>query len=294
MDPGTNPAGDDTRTVVVVSGSTGEVALRRARPWRLGAAGLLAAGALPLLAGPALAQQGGFYVGVPAAVERLDVRYDKAVDNTDSRNMSPSRGEVYRADASATAAAGSVGFAAGYSVPFGMSGVFLSGEVDVAHARGTVEGRLEGAGFSAERMQLGENWPEDWTFETRRSYGFTVRLGSGVPPGSGLSVYGLAGLRRLDARFGVDYVGCFSFSLCTAAEQFVPAADSYDESFTGWTAGAGVEQRLGGNAALRGELQYTGYGSSDRVIPYDDLAIRVPIALEASGVRFQVSLLWYF
>ena len=265
-----------------------------ARRWRRGAAGLLAAGALPVLAPPALAQQGGFYVGVPAAVERLDVRYDKAVDNTDPRNMSPSRGEVYRADASATGTTGSVGFAAGYSVPFGLSGVFLSGEVDVAYARGTVGGRLEGAGFSAERTQLGENWPEDWTFEPRRSYGFTARLGSGVPPGSGLSVYGLAGLRRLDARFGVDYVGCFSFSPCTAAEQLVPGADSYDESFTGWTAGAGVEQRLGGNAALRGELHYTGYGSTDRVIPYDDLAIQVPIALEASGVRFHVSLLWYF
>lgn len=109
-----------------------------ARRWRRGAAGLLAAGALPVLATPALAQQGGFYVGLPAAVERLDVR-------------------------------------------------------------------------------------------------------------------------------------------CT-----------------GWTAGAGVEQRLGGNAALRGELHYTGYGSTDRVIPYDDLAIQVPIALEASGMRFQVSLLWYF
>ena len=263
------------------------------RRWRLGAAGLLAAGALPLLTTPALAQQGGFYVGLPAAVERLDVRYDKAVDNTDPRNMSPSRGEVYRADASATGATGSVGVAAGYSAPFGMSGVFLSGEVDVAYARGTVGGRLAGAGFSAARTQLGENWPEDWTFEPRRSYGFTARLGSGVPPGSGLSVYGLAGLRRLDARFGVDYVGCFSFSLCTA-EQLVPGADSYDESFTGWTAGAGVEQRLGGNAALRGELHYTGYGSTDRVIPYDDLAVQVPIALEASGVRFQVSLLWYF
>ncbi len=292
MDPCTNPSGDDTRTVVVVSGSNREVARPSAPRWRLGAAGLLAAGALPVLAGPALAQQGGFYVGVPVAVERLDVRYDKAVDNTDPRNMSLSRGQVYRADASATAATGSVGFAAGYSVPFGTSGLFLSGEADVADAPGTVRGRLEGAGFSAERTQLGENWPEDWTFETRRSYGFTLRLGARVPPGSGLSLYGLAGVRRLDARFGVDYVGCFSFSLCTA-EQLVPGADSYDESFTGWTAGAGVERRLGG-AALRGELQYTGYGSTERVIPYDDLAIQVPIALKASGVRFQMSLLWYF
>ena len=71
-------------------------------------------------------------------------------------------------------------------------------------------------------------------------------------------------------------------------------ADSYDESFTGWTAGAGPEQPLGGDASLRGELHYSGYGRTDRVTPYDDLAIQVPIALKASGVRFQVSLLWYF
>ena len=265
-----------------------------ARRWRLSAASLLAAGALPVLTGPALAQQRGFYVGVPVAAQRLAVRYDKAVDNTDPRNMSPSRGEVHRADASDAGVTGGVGFAAGYRVPFGTSGVFLSGEVDAAYARGTVAGRLEGAGFSAERMQLGENWPEDWSLATRRSYGLTVRLGTQVPPGSGLSLYGLAGLRRLDARFGVDYVGCFRLSPCTAAAEFVPGADRYDESFTGWTAGAGVEQRLGGGAAFRGELHYTGYGRTDRVIPYDDLAIQVPIALEASGARFQVSLLWYF
>ncbi len=228
------------------------------------------------------------------AADRLEVRYDKAVDNTDPRNMSPSRGEVYRADASAAGATGSIGFLAGYRVPFGDGGAYLSGEGDLAFAGGTVRGRLEGAGFSAERTQLGENWPEDWTFEARRSYGFTVRLGAGVRPGSGLSLYALGGLRRLDARFGVDYVGCFSLSPCTAASELVPRADSYDESFTGWTADAGVEQRFGGGAAIRGEFRYTGYGGTERVIPYDDLAIRVPIALKSSGVRFQASVLWYF
>ncbi len=292
MHPCTTPLSEGALTVAVVSDAN-RAALRPARHRRLRAAGLLAAGALPVFASPALAQQGGFYLGVPAAVERLDVRYDKAVDNTDPRNMSPSRGEVYRASAAATGAAGSVGFLAGYRVPVDRRGVSLSGEVDVVYAGGTVGGRLAGAGFSADRMQLGENWPEDWTVETRRSYGVTVRLGAGVSPGSGLSLSGLAGLRRLDARFGVDYSGCFRVTLCTAAE-FVPRTDSYDERFTGWTAGAGVEQQLSGGAALRGEIHYTGYRSTDRVIPYDDLAIQVPITLEASGVRFWASLLWYF
>ena len=194
--------------------------LRTGRRRRSVVAVLLVA-AIVVLASPARAQERGFYVGVPVAVERLAVRYDKAVDNTDPHNVSPSRGRVFRADASDTGTAGGVGFLAGYRVPFGLSGVYLSGEFDLAVHGGAIQGRLEGAGFSAERTQLGENWPEDWSFAQQKSYGVTVRLGTGVPPGGGLRLYGLAGVRRLDARFGVDYIGCFNFSLCTAPEEFV-------------------------------------------------------------------------
>lgn len=52
-------------------------------------------------------------------------------------------------------------------------------------------------------------------------------------------------------------------------------------------------ERLG-RAAIRGEVRYTDYGSSERVVPYDDLAITVPLVLEADGVGASVSLLWYF
>ena len=101
------------------------------------------------------------------------------------------------------------------------------------------------------------------------------------------------GLRRLDANFGVDYAGCYSYALCTE-DQLTPAADSFEENLTGWTAGAGVEQRLGGSVGIRGELRYTRYGSAERVIPYDDLAIRVPLAVQADGVGAQLGLIWYF
>ena len=258
-----------------------------------GPLGLCVLVALAVFTGTALAQEQGFYVGVPVTVERLNVLYDKAVDNTDPRNVSPSRGQVYRAESSAAGATGGAGFLAGYRVPFGASGVHLSGEFDLIVHGGAVRGRLEGAGFSPERIQLGENWPEDWTFKQERSYGFTVRVGGAVPRGSGLSLYALAGLRRLDANFSVDYIGCYSYALCTE-DQLTPAADSYEENLTGWTAGGGVERRFGGNVGIRGELRYTNYGSAERVIPYDDLAIRVPLAVNADGVGVQLGLLWYF
>ena len=110
--------------------------------------------------------------------------------------------------------------------------------------------------------------------------------------GSDLSVYALAGVRRLAARFRVDCSGCLSLALC-AADEFTAGTDIHDEDFIGWTAGAGLEKRLG-NAAIRGEVRYTDYESSERVVPYDDLAITVPLRLEADGVGVLVSLLWSF
>lgn len=255
----------------------------------VGAAVLLLASALWAVAGTALAQEGGAYIGVTGAGERLGVFYEKAVDNTDPRNVSPSRGQVYRADDTSAGGTYRVGFLAGYRFPVGASG-FLSAEADVAYAGGAVRGHFEGAGFSADRTQLGESWPEDWTVEERTSYGATLRAGAGV--GSGWSLYGLAGVRRLDTRFSADFTGCFLFALCGPGE-FVSGTDVHDQAFTGWTTGAGLEKRLG-RAAIRGEVRYTDYGSSAWVVPYDDLAITVPLALEADGVGASVSLLWYF
>ena len=255
--------------------------------------GIFVPGVFWILTGTALAQGSRFYVGVPVMAERLNVFYEKTVDNTDPRNISPSKGRVYRADDSSAGTAGDVGFLAGYRIPLGPSGVFLSGEGDLTFPSGAVQGHFDGAGASESRSQLGENWPEDWSFEKNRSYGLTVRLGAGISMFSGLSVYALAGLRRLDATLSADYVGCFSSELCTTAEEFTSGTFKYDEDFTGWTTGGGLEKRLG-NAAIRGELRYTDYRSAGRIVPYDDLGIKVPIGLEADGIGLLVSLLWYF
>ena len=257
---------------------------------RLVTLGLLAGGGLAGLADAAFAQPGGLYAGVTGMAARPRVYYEKTVDNTHPGNVSRSRGRVYRADDTAAGAAYGAGLLAGYRVPLGAGGVFLSPEADVAFHGGAVRGRFEGAGFSEGRNQLGEAWPEDWSLEAKRSYGLTLRLGAGV--GSDASVYGLAGLRRLEATFSADFTGCFDFTLC-AADEFVSGTDVHDEAFTGWTAGAGVERRLG-STSIRGEVRYTDPGSSERVVPYDELAITVPLRLEADGIGALVSVIWHF
>lgn len=252
--------------------------------------GLLAAGGLAGLADAALAQPGGPYVGVAGMAARPRVYYEKTVDNTHPGNVSPSRGRVYRADDTAGDGAYAAGLLAGYRVPLGAGGVFLSPEADVTLHGGAVRGRFEGAGFSEGRNQLGEVWPEDWSLKAKRSYGLTLRLGAGV--GSDASLYGLAGLRRLQATFSADFTGCFDFMLCTA-DEFVSGTDVHDEAFTGWTAGAGVEKRLG-STSIRGEVRYTNPGSSERVVSYDELAITVPLRLEADGIGALASVIWHF
>ena len=150
--------------------------------------GCLAAGLLWTVMGPAPAEGGDFYVGLTGSGERLGVLYDKTVDNTAPNNISLNPGEVFRADDSATKAAFGYGFLAGYRVPLGLTGIFVAGEGDMAYHRGAVIGRLPGLGTSEGRNQLGEVWPEDWSFDKDRSIGFTLRLGAGIPvvgPGLG-------------------------------------------------------------------------------------------------------------
>ena len=244
----------------------------------------------------ALAQRGGLYVGLAATGERLDVMYAKSVDNTDPDNMSSNQGKVLRSDASAASLAYSVGFLAGYRLALRPTGVYLSFEGDMARYGGVVQGALPGAGSSEGRDQLGESWPEDWSFERDRSYGATVRIGSGIPIlgwGSGTSVYALVGLRRFNAEFSSEYTGCLNPEPCTAASELTSGSDNFDESFTGWATGGGLEKRFG-NFGIRGELRYTDHGNAGRVIPFNEVAVQVPLSLGAKGVSARADLLWYF
>ncbi len=250
---------------------------------------ILATGSVP-------AKGGDIYVGASASADRLNVLYEKIVDNTDPRNFSLSQGQQLRAEDSATELTYSYGFLAGYKMPLSVTGLYVALEGDMLRHGGVTLGRLAGSGTSAGRNQLGEVWPEDWSLEKESSYGLTARAGAGIPfigTWVGPSIYGLVGVRRLKASFGSEYTGCPTETACTEPDQFVSGSDNFSESFSGWTVGGGVEKKLG-SLAIRGELRFTDYSKAGRVIPFEDLFVSVPLELDPDSISFGVSLLWYF
>ena len=254
---------------------------------------------VPLLiyvAGTTPAAGGDFYIGASAAADRLDVLYEKVVDNSDPQNFSLNKGQRLRDEASANKLAYNYGFLAGYKLPLSITGIYLALEGDMLRHSGTTAGRLAGMGTSAGRNQLGEVWPEDWTFEEDRSFGLTARLGAGIPlvgTWFGPSLYGLVGVRRMNAGFRSEYTGCVTAKPCTDASQYVSGTDTFNESFSGWTVGGGLEQKVG-LISIRGEVRITDYSKTGRVIPFDDLFVSVPLDLQPSAISLGLSAIWYF
>ena len=251
---------------------------------------------LACVAGTAPAAGGDFYIGASAAADRLDALYEKVVDNTDPQNFSLNKGQVLRDEASANSLAYSYGFLAGYKLPLSITGIYVALEADMLRHSGTATGRLAGKGTSSGRNQLGEVWPEDWTFDRDRSFGLTARLGAGIPlvgTWFGPSVYGLVGVRRMNAGFRSEYTGCATATPCTDASQYVSGTDSFNENFSGWTFGGGLEQKVG-LISIRGEVRVTDYSKTGRVIPFDDLFVSVPLDLQPSSISLGLSAIWYF
>ena len=166
--------------LVLSTGRLRKIAIQTVRNERIGILGCLLGGCSGIFMGTAFAQEGGFYVGATAAV-RLDVLYEKTVDNTDPLNISSNQGRGYQADDSDTRAVLGVGLLAGYRWFFSPIGTYLSSEINVDAPGGAVRGHLQGVGTSPGRNQLGELWPEDWSFEKGTGYGLTIRLGTSTP-----------------------------------------------------------------------------------------------------------------
>ncbi len=244
----------------------------------------------------ARAQKGGLYVGFGMMGQRVNVDYQKAVDNTPSNNLSVTPGLVHQSDASSGSVAYGAGLLGGYRFALRPTGIYLSAEADMAYHAGTVQGALSGAGVSSDLNQLGEVWPEDWSFAPNRSYGVTLRVGSGIPilgSGSGASLYLLLGLRRFKAGFTTEYAGCFTPEPCEEASELESGIDQFEENFNGWVTGAGLEKRFG-IIGLRGEVRYTDDGNADRIIPFDEVGVQVPVSLNSSGLALRADILVYF
>ena len=239
-----------------------------------------------------------FYVGVQVPVERVDASYDKTVDNSEARNLR--RGQVFHDNDSDDTFAYGIGFLVGHRIPLltKEDGFYISGEVDVAFHGGQAKGQLPGKGDSPGRNQPGESWPDRWSFEKNRSYGFTIKLGGspGVLRSWDTSVYVLGGIRLIQAQFQNHYRGCLSDVNCisTTQPEFVSGTDSRNLDYTAWTYGAGVEKMLSEHLGLRVEARYTQYNSKRWVEYFDTVGVSVPTRIDADDVGMLMSLAWYF
>lgn len=231
-------------------------------------------------------ERDGLYVGVIASAAFYDVDYRKGVDNRHAGNMSANAGRIVFSSDSADQTTWDVGVLVGYRL--GRS-TFLDVEADLVTHRGEASGRLPGAGASPGNNQLGDVWPEDWSMAKDRSYGVTLRLGVETP-GLGADLYVLGGLRRLDADFHTAYTGCLSAAGCGPGE-FTSEREQHDEDYDAWVVGAGFEKALG-SIALRGEVRYADHGSSERTVPFNEVAVTVPVELAAGEVGLGLGLIW--
>lgn len=258
--------------------------------------------AVLIAADPVLAEEGRFYIGGAATVEWLDASYGKIVEN---RPPSPRCQEVlcpavFQEEDSADKTGYGFGFLAGYRMPLNER-FYVGGEVDLTLHDGTARGQLDGVGRSSGRNQPGESWPDSWSFGKDVSYGLTVRLG--VRPDvlqlweDEASVYVLAGVRHVKARFTIDSYGCLLSETqttdCSTPDQFTAGRQSHTLSFNAWTSGLGLEKMIGPHAAIQGEVRYTGYPSQNW-ISFDLGSIRVPVDVDHDEVNLLVKMVWYF
>lgn len=269
---------------------------------------------------PAFAFQEGVYIGISAAAEDLDVSVFKTLDNTPDGNMTLSQGKIFTERDSDTKTASGFGFVLGYQRPLRHGSLYWSGEINLAYHGGKARGRLEGTEDVAAREtyndahdpdlpafsvgpQVGESWPERWTFEKDYSYGVTLRLGgrpefltSALGPDAGL--YVLAGVHRIETEYVNTSTGCFEVppARCTSEEDFEASTVRTDRDYTAWTLGMGVQASLAEQIGLQVETYYMDY-DSESLVQLDgteDLRVRAMHELDAEEVGLRMRLLRYF
>ena len=269
---------------------------------------------------PALALQEGVYIGISAAAEELDVSVFKTVDNTPDGNVALSQGKIFTERDSDTKTASGFGFVLGYQCPLHYGSLYWSGEINLTYHSGKARGRLEGTEDPAARKtyndandpdlpafsvgpQVGENWPEHWTFEKDYSYGVTLRLGgrpqfltSALGPDAGF--YVLAGVRRVEAEYVNSGTGCFNVppKLCMDSEDFGANMTRTDRDYTAWTLGAGVHAPVAEQVGLQIETYYMDY-DSESLVQLDgteDLRVRAVHEPDAEEIGLRMRLLRYF
>ncbi len=244
--------------------------------------------ALAILVGAATAvADDGLYYGVSGFAALYDVDYQKAVDSRHPSNRSTNAGLILYARDSTDDFTWDAGLLIGYRLGLGPLDFEVEGDF-VKHS-GEASGRLPGAGASPERNLLGEVWPENWSLAKDRSYGIRASLGAPLPiVGADLSAF--VGIRRVEADFKTSYTGCLTPEGCPPGE-LVAGRERHDEDFDAWIAGVAIEKSFG-SLGLRGEVRYTDHGNSKRTVPFEEVAVTVPVDLESGEIGVGVSLVW--
>lgn len=243
------------------------------------------------------AESGGVYFGLALPVGVLGATMQKTVDNTAPNTLvpDPRRGMIFRDSVSGDAVAYGVALMAGYRLPVGGGSWFLDGDVGVGWHGGAAEAQFAGVGVSSERRQLGESWPDSWTFAKNLSYGATLRFGrgSGGRGSRGISLYLLGGVRFASADFTNDYTGCFMPEPCEPS-QFGSGTEERDMDFTVFSSGVGLEKQLGDRLAIRAEATYSMYGREEWTTPFEDVAVTVYSSMDANELGLSVGLVRRF
>ena len=263
--------------------------------YNIALAAVLAAPALPVHAQRDPAPRRGFFLRVALPTGSLGATMRKTVDNTDPNTLvpEPRRGKVYHDEASGDALSVGIGVAAGYRVPISQGTGFLEADLGFALHRGRTNAQFAGVGTSVDRRQLGESWPDSWTYAKRISYGAAVRLGAS-PEGlraRGGGVYVLTGVRFVDMRFDNHYRGCFSPDPC---REYGEGTELRDWDSLIWVSGLGIERRLSERVSFRAEARYSRYSREDWITPFDDVGVTVRSSMETSELGLSMGLVRWF
>ena len=238
---------------------------------------------------------GGFRAGVFVPMERVEATFSKTVDNTASNTLvpPPRRGTRIQDESSADSWGSGAGVFLGYQVPLGGGGLHVGGRVEAEMHFGAVDGELLGVGESPGRNLLGESWPDRWTFDRKRSYGFTVEIGGspGALASMDATLYLLGGIRLSQVRLTSRFHGCMLPAGCGAAD-FVSGTDTRDLDHQVFTFGLGVEKGLGERFGLRIEARHAPYCNERWTAQFPEVGVTVPTVLDAGETGLRLGVVW--
>lgn len=248
-----------------------------------------------LLPASVSAQGGGFRAGVLVPMERVKATLGKTVDNTAANTLvpPPRRGTLVMDEGSANAWASGIGGFLGYRAPLGGSGFHMGARVEAALHFAAVDGQMAGVGDSPGRNLLGESWPDQWTFERKRSYGLTLEIGGspGALASTDATVFLLGGIRLVQVELTNRFNGCTLPAGCGPSD-FVSGTDARDLNHQAFTFGVGVEKGLGKGLGLRIEASHTPYCNEQWTARFTELGVTVPTVLDAGETGLKVGVVW--